>query len=284
MFALNWLPKVLEDAGLKVARVDGWENRGRGEVGKTLGVICHHTANPRKDLNMPTLDALIKGRSDLSGPLSQLGLGRDGTFYVIAAGRANHAGVGSWKGEEMGNTHFIGIEAENSGNPLDPWPAVQVDAYQRGVAAILRHAGRDATDCIGHKEWAPGRKPDPTFDMNAFRSKVAAILTGSAPVPQLIPVAEPAPAAGAPARGTVRRGDTGDLVMKLQTQLALKVDGSFGPRTEAAVRAVQRSLDMVPDGIVGPKTWAALDGADVAAVRAAAATAVAAAVAASGLA
>ena len=281
-FALTWLPGVLEAAGHKVARVDGWENRGRGEVGRTLGVICHHTANPRRDLNMPTLDALIKGRSDLSGPLSQLGLGRDGTFYVIAAGRANHAGVGSWKGEEMGNTHFIGIEAENSGNPLDPWPAVQVDAYQRGVAAILRHAGRDATDCIGHKEWAPGRKPDPAFDMNAFRGKVAAILRDPAVVPELIPSTAPAPPAGAPPRTTIRRGDTGDLVMKLQTLLELKVDGSFGPRTEAAVRAVQRSLNMVPDGIVGPKTWAALDRADVTALRTAAATAIAAAVAASG--
>jgi len=283
-FSLTWLPKVLEDAGLKVARVDGWENRGRGEVGRTLGVICHHTANKRTDLNMPTLDALIKGRSDLSGPLSQLGLGRDGTFYVIAAGRANHAGVGSWKGEDKGNTHFIGIEAENSGNPVDRWPPVQVDAYQRGVAAILKHAGRDETDCIGHKEWAPGRKPDPTFDMNAFRGKVAAILRGTAPTPELIPTTEPAPPAGTPARGTIRRGDAGDLVTKLQTLLDLKVDGSFGPRTEAAVRAVQRSLSMVPDGIVGPKTWAALDKADLAAVRAAAATAIAEAVAASGFA
>ena len=29
-------------------------------------------------------DRAITGRSDLSGPLAQLGLGRDGTFYVIA--------------------------------------------------------------------------------------------------------------------------------------------------------------------------------------------------------
>jgi len=159
-----------------------------------------------------------------------------------------------------------------------------VDAYQRGVAAILKHANRGETDCIGHKEWAPGRKPDPTFDMNAFRSKVAAILGGSAPTPVLIPTAEPAPPAGMPARATVRRGDTGDSVKKLQTMLDLKVDGSFGPRTEAAVRAVQRSLNMVPDGIVGPKTWEALDKADVVAVRAAAAKAIAEAVAASGFA
>jgi peptidoglycan hydrolase-like protein with peptidoglycan-binding domain len=33
----------------------------------------------------------------------------------------------------------------------------------------------------------------------------------------------------------------------------------FGGKTEAAVRAFQRSQNIVPDGIVGPKSWAKLD-------------------------
>jgi hypothetical protein len=37
-------------------------------------------------------------RPDLSGPLAQLCLGRDGAFYIIAAGRAYHAGAGNWQG------------------------------------------------------------------------------------------------------------------------------------------------------------------------------------------
>src|SRR5215207_9557902 len=176
-FSLIWLPHVLKSAGLKVALVDGWEDRGTREMGPVFGVICHHTAT-NSGGNMPTLETLINGRSDLSGPLSQLGLGRDGTYYVIAAGKANHAGEGRWQGIVNGNTNFIGIEAENTGSKNDHWPAVQLDAYQRGVAAILKHIGRSEEFCCAHREYAlpKGRKGDVIFDMKSFRESVRQIL------------------------------------------------------------------------------------------------------------
>lgn len=256
-FSLIWLPQVLLDAGLKVARVDGWEDRGRAEMGDVLGVICHHTAGPLSG-NMPSLQTLIHGREDLPGPLSQLGLGRDGTFYVIAAGRCNHAGAGEWQGITTGNSSFIGIEAENTGEANDsPWPQIQLDAYHHGVAAILRHIGRGVEFCAGHKEYAlpHGRKDDPDFDMVAFRAAVGAILTGVVPAPAGIPSVEPV----GTGRLTLRRGSEGAEVRTLQAKLHVAVDGSFGPKTEAAVRTFQSTHNLVPDGIVGPKTWAALD-------------------------
>lgn len=264
IFSLTWMPAVLETAGLKVALDPGWESRGRAEIGDVVGVICHHTVGPRQG-NMPSLRTLRDGRGDLPGPLSQLGLGRDGTFYVIAAGRCNHAGKGAWQGLKDGNGHFIGIEAENTGGADDlPWPRVQLDAYRRGVAAILGHIGRSARFCAGHKEYAlpNGRKTDPSFDMDAFRQDVAAILDGTAPAPVLIPPIEPAPGpANHPPRPTLRRGAADELVKIVQRKCAVAADGVFGARTEAAVRAFQRLHELVPDGIVGPKTWALLDSA-----------------------
>ena len=267
-FSLIWLPQVLKDAGLKVATDPGWEDRGHGDVSSIVGVICHHTAGPKSG-NMPSLRTLVNGRPAspgspaLPGPLAQLGLGRDGSYIVIAAGKCFHAGTGSWKGVTTGNSSFIGIEAENTGHPDDsPWPEVQMDAYRRGVAAILQKIRRPVEFCAGHKEYAlpPRRKTDPDFDMNAFRSGVAAILAGTATPPTLIPAVEPAPQPGnSAARPTLRRPATGDLVKQIQTKLGIEPDGSFGAKTEAAVRAFQRDHGLVPDGIVGPKTWVALD-------------------------
>ena len=260
VFSLTWLPDVLEDAGLKVADVPGWRSRGRGDVGRIRGIICHHTAGASAmHGTMPTLNSLINGRpagpgtAALSGPLAQLGLARDGTFYVIAAGRANHAGGGEWQGIATGNTSFVGIEAENTGKPDDPWPPVQIDAYERGVAAILKKIGADATMCCGHKEYAPKRKPDPSFDMDNFRGRVAGIIAGTALV------RPPIAAADQNMRPTLRRGARGAMVSQMQTILKLQPDGIFGPMTEASVRAFQRRKGLVPDGIVGPASWAALD-------------------------
>lgn len=260
-FSLVWLPHVLKSAGLKVALVPGWESRGRAEMGEVLGVICHHTGGERHG-NMPTLQLLIDGRSDLSGPLSQLGLGRDGTFYVIAAGRCNHAGAGIWNDVTNGNSNFIGIEAENTGGANDfPWPAVQVDAYQRGVAAILKFIGQPAMACAAHKEYAlpAGRKQDPVFNMTEFRGAIAAILAGTAPTPAMIPAFEPPTAGAAAGRPTLRRGSSGEMVREVQRKLGVDPTGTFGPKTEAAMRELQRGRGMVPDGIVGPKSWVALD-------------------------
>jgi peptidoglycan hydrolase-like protein with peptidoglycan-binding domain len=261
-FSLTWLPEVLKAAGLKVATIPGWEGRGHGNVGQILGVLCHHTAGPKSG-NLPSLNTLVNGRTGLPGPVANLGLGRDGTYFVIAAGKAHHAGNGDWKGLTNGNTNFIGIEAENTGLPNDsPWPAVQMDAYRRGVAAILAHVGRGVEFCAGHKEYAlpPGRKPDPNFDMAEFRSSVAAVLSGAIPPPPLIPQVEPPPSPGAPSgRPTLRRGASGALVGQVQEILGVPADRIFGPRTEAALRAFQRLHSLVDDGIIGPKTWAALD-------------------------
>lgn len=259
-FSLTWLPEVLGGAGLRVAEQPGWKTRGHGDVGQIKGVICHHTAGPRSG-NMPSLGVVTNGRSDLPGPLAQLCLARDGTYIVVCAGRAFHAGPGNWQGVTTGNSSFIGIEAENTGRTnganAEAWPDVQMDAYRRGTAAILKHVGANAIMCAGHKEYAlpHGRKNDPTFSMSDFRFQVSSIMAGTAPQPSRIPSAD------AGGRRTLRRGDEGDLVKTLQTKIGASASGIFDAATEARLRQFQRDHSLVPDGIAGPRTWAALDSA-----------------------
>lgn len=166
----TWLPDTLRAAGLVVVELPGWQTRSTRSGGFTENaVICHHTATSVNTSNERVANLLRDGRSDLKGPLSQLGLDRDGHFWMIAAGRCNHNGFGRWGNDS------IGIEAFNDGRG-EPWPAKQVDAYAKGVAAILTRTGLDVSRCLGHKESDPGRKIDPTFDMVAFRGRVAALM------------------------------------------------------------------------------------------------------------
>lgn len=56
----------------------------------------------------------------------------------------------------------------------------------------------------------------------------------------------------------VKLGSEGPWVVKLQTALEITVDGEFGSKTEAALKAFQESHGLEPDGIAGRNTYRAL--------------------------
>ena len=175
-----WLADVLRAAGLKVIEQPGWRNRGHGDFKSITHVMWHHTAGGG-DQDWYWVQ---NGTNGLAGPLSQLVLERDGTYRIIAAGVAWHAGVGSWPGLPTNNAnwHAIGIEAVNNGRGQE-WPQVQREAYRIGTAAILRKLGRGADGVVAHKEYAKIQgKIDPYgFDMADERRRVAALLAGKPP-------------------------------------------------------------------------------------------------------
>lgn len=171
------LADYLRSKGLKVQEVAGWKTRSSNwsRSFTPKGIVCHHTAGPAANGNYPSYNTVLNGRTGLPGPLAQFGLGRDGTVIIFAGHRANHAGVGGPMlgiPEDSANAYMWGIEAENSGTQA--WPAVQMQAYYKLAAALATYpkAPFKVSMVIGHKEWAPRRKPDPSFDMNAFRTQV----------------------------------------------------------------------------------------------------------------
>lgn len=166
---LAWLPDVLQAAGLNVKLLPKWEGRG-ADLSSLFGIVVHATVTPASVPDEAVARILRDGHSTLKGPLSQLGLDRSGTWWVIADGKCAHNGYGLWR------NNAIGIEAFNDGKG-EPWPDAQVDAWHRGCAAICRHLDFDVSQVKAHRETDPHRKIDPHgIDMGLFRTRVRALL------------------------------------------------------------------------------------------------------------
>lgn len=172
----------LRTAGLKVVEVDGWRTRGSEDF-DPRGSVDHHTAGGRSG-NAPSLGICINGRPDLPGPLCHVLIGRDNTCYVIAAGRANHAGSGGWDGLSR-NRDVYGIERENVGTPAEPWRPDQTDVAARAHRALAADRFTSRRLCR-HAEWAPTRKVDThSISGSALRAAFAAPIPPPTPPPAL---------------------------------------------------------------------------------------------------
>jgi peptidoglycan hydrolase-like protein with peptidoglycan-binding domain len=252
------LLEALKDWGLTVVEVNDWRTRGSSSFNPG-GSVNHHTAGSRNGV-IPSLRLLTEGRSDLPGPLCNVGQSRSTDFdasqkydvvYLIAAGRANHAGRGGWQGL-VGNSSVFGLEIEHSGSAAEPFSA-EVGGYD--IAKVCQH-----------KEWAPGRKID-FINANGqdFRNAVAlTVLGGKGSAPEQTPGPAPTQAAADPAPQptagprVLREGMSGTDVKGWQKLVGVKTDGVFGPATKAATIKFQSAAGLTADGIVGPRTHKAM--------------------------
>lgn len=161
---IRWIGDVLRSTGLEVVEFD--RPYGRGSSRWHLhGVVWHDTVTPAswRDINVAKL--LRDGHSSLPGPLSQLGLDRSGRFWVIADGRSNHNGYGTWGNNSIGIETFC---AGGTKGAEEPWNANQRKAAAIGTAAILKYLRSHGyptfspfENARGHKETDSRRKIDP---------------------------------------------------------------------------------------------------------------------------
>lgn len=191
---LTQLADALRAGGLKVVEIDGWKTRGRpASTGSfdPVGVLWHHTGGADDGAGYAAWLART-GRSDLPAPLCQLSISRDGTVYVCAAGRANHAGVAKASGSVAGgdgNALYVGVECQNTGT--EGWPTAQRAAMVATGVVLSGLVGCTPAAQRGHKETSVTGKWDPgALDMDTFRADIAAAIAPPRP-----PVTPPPPTA-----------------------------------------------------------------------------------------
>jgi N-acetylmuramoyl-L-alanine amidase len=160
---LTWLADDLRAEGCKVVEIDGWEHAGRDGAFDPDGPCWHHTGTTTSESNSaPTLNTCIHGRSDLPGPLCQVMIGYDGTVYVIAAGRANHAGAhngwGPYTSSRDGNDQMFGMEIDYDGT--QKMSSAQKTAATKVSAVVLRRFGHDHSWATRHEETSTTGKWD----------------------------------------------------------------------------------------------------------------------------
>ena len=156
--------------------------------------------------------------------------------------------------------------------------AASVDQAKPGDIVFFDWAGTNivgAIDHVGLVEKVLGGGRLQTIEANtsdAVRRRVrdAGVIAGYGRPAYAGGSSSPAPSAANWQEATVKKlpelskGDTGEHVQSAQGLLLarshpeIKVDGVFGPKMEAAVRAVQRWGGVDDDGVIGPQTWPVL--------------------------
>ncbi|MCX4609360.1 peptidoglycan recognition protein family protein [Streptomyces mirabilis] len=196
---------ALTAEGVRYTELEGWTTRGRDaatgkKFGPVYGSLNHHTAGTN------SLHAIAySGQSSaVPAPLAHTYLPKNGVLVLVAAGRANHAGLAAKNsfdaivaerpipkpdkstGTVDGNDALYGVEVENLGNGVDLYTRAQYDTWVRYNAALCRHHGWSGGSVAGHLETSVEGKPDPagivegygrrgrfTFTMAQLRADVA---------------------------------------------------------------------------------------------------------------
>lgn len=246
------LPDLLRAEGLTVVELPGWATRGRPastgnfQAAPGGGSLWHHTGDAANGKAYAT-GILTSGRSDLPGPLCHLSIDRQGVVYVVAGGRANHAGeaksVGTMAAGD-GNAMYVGIEVQNTGT--EGYGDAQMTAMLLTGKVLHRDVLKTSAEAAnGHYETSTEGKWDPgmpkakggvafhgeyVLDMDDFRTRLAAALTAPkgkvvapAKKPVKTPTKKPTPVPQPPApKPPVTAGATRHIIMCTDTNVALE--------------------------------------------------------------
>jgi len=143
-----------DSAGLQYA--DNWVGTTNFSIRRPNFVIIHHTAQKTCD---ETLRTFTLPRTAVS---AHYVICREGYVYHMLNDlfRAQHAGVGKWGNISDMNSGSIGIEIDNNGS--EPFTDAQMNSLLQLLDRLKKAYNIPQANFIGHMDWAPGRKVDPS--------------------------------------------------------------------------------------------------------------------------
>lgn len=255
-------------------------NRPGIKLGKVTAVACHYVGNPGStainNRNYFNNLAVTHGAKASSHYI----IGLDGEIIqCIPEDEISYC-------TNQANSYTISIEACHP-DATGRFNDAAYRSYVELCADLCKRHGLDPVNggLIRHYDVTGKNCPKWFVDhpdaWEQFKRDVKAQMEGKAAGEEAAPVPVPVPIPAEPDPGPVpapqpdatehtadrpqlAKGSKGEAVRELQSALnsrgaGLAVDGDFGPKTDAAVRAFQRANSLAVDGIVGPETWGALD-------------------------
>ncbi|MFD2743059.1 MULTISPECIES: N-acetylmuramoyl-L-alanine amidase [Sphingobacterium] len=126
------------------------------DLRKPQFVMIHHTS---QNSIAQTIRTFQLAHTQVS---SHYVIGRDGQVVQMLNDyqRAWHAGAGKWGNITDMNSVSIGIELDNNGS--EPFPDLQINALLILLNNLKSKYRIPQTNFIGHSDYAPGRKDDPS--------------------------------------------------------------------------------------------------------------------------
>lgn len=145
---------VKDSAGLPYA--DRWVGTTNLSMRRPSFVVIHHTAQNTCD---QTLRTFTLPRTAVS---AHYVICRDGIVFHMLNDllRAHHAGIGKWGNLTDMNSSSIGIEIDNNGS--EPFTDAQMNSLVQLLDRLKKAYNISQANFIGHLDWAPGRKVDPS--------------------------------------------------------------------------------------------------------------------------
>jgi N-acetylmuramoyl-L-alanine amidase len=145
---------VKDSVGLSYA--DNWVGTTNFSMRRPNFVVIHHTAQNSCDSTLRTFT--LPG----TAVSAHYVICRDGLVHHMLNDllRAHHAGLGKWGNISDMNSGSIGIEIDNNGS--EPFTEAQMTSLLELLGRLKRTYNIPAANFIGHMDWAPGRKVDPS--------------------------------------------------------------------------------------------------------------------------